>query len=75
MERLTPMKAIRAKCMDCCCDQLREILYCPIIHCPLWRYRKGREERDELYVRKPMSEKQRIAVEKLRKINKKEDKQ
>jgi hypothetical protein len=26
----------------------------------------GREERDELYVRKPMSEKQRMAIEKMR---------
>jgi hypothetical protein len=66
MKRLSPMKAIRAKCLDCCCDQQAEVRRCEILTCPLWRYRMGREEHDELYVRKPMSKKQRENVEKLR---------
>lgn len=66
MERLSPMKAIRAKCLDCTCDQQAEVRLCEIKTCALWRFRMGREERDELYVRKPMSEKQRMAIEKMR---------
>ena len=38
----TPMKAIRAKCMDCTCDQVAEIRECTIKLCPLWPYRMGR---------------------------------
>ena len=38
----TPMKAIRAKCLDCTCDQVAEIRECTIKLCPLWPYRMGR---------------------------------
>ena len=48
MERLTRTKAIRMKCLDCCADQLAEVRKCPATNCPLWRYRMGREENDEL---------------------------
>ncbi|MBM3299449.1 MAG: hypothetical protein FJY85_05815 [Deltaproteobacteria bacterium] len=39
---LTPIKAIRAKCMDCSCYQPKEIRLCPVTNCPLWPYRMGR---------------------------------
>ncbi|MHC4622135.1 MAG: hypothetical protein ACYTEQ_30730 [Planctomycetota bacterium] len=39
---LTPLKAIRAKCLDCCCKQVKEIRECPIVDCALWPYRMGR---------------------------------
>ena len=48
MERLSRAKAIRMKCLDCCADQLAEVRKCPVTNCPLWRYRMGREENDEL---------------------------
>lgn len=48
-ERLTRAKAIRLKCLDCCGDSTKEVLQCTSIECPLWRYRRGKEERDELY--------------------------
>ena len=48
MERLSRTKAIRMKCLDCCCDQLAEVRKCPATNCPLWRYRMGKEENDEL---------------------------
>ena len=48
MERLSRAKAIRMKCLDCCADQLAEVRKCPATNCPLWRYRMGREENDEL---------------------------
>ena len=46
-ERLTRAKAIRLKCLDCCCGQRVEIRNCEIKTCPLWRFRMGKEERDE----------------------------
>jgi hypothetical protein len=42
MGSMTPMKAIRAKCIDCCCGEKKEIRYCPIERCPLWPYRMGK---------------------------------
>lgn len=48
MERLTPIKAIRAKCKDCTCNQLLEIRDCEIFSCPLWIYRMGKRPKAEL---------------------------
>lgn len=48
-KRITRAKAIRLKCLDCCCYQSAEVRQCPSTECPLWRYRMGKEERDELY--------------------------
>lgn len=42
MGSMTPMKAIRAKCIDCCCGEKKEIRLCPIEWCPLWPYRMGK---------------------------------
>lgn len=47
-ERVSRSKAIRLKCLDCCCGQSAEVRMCPATECPLWRYRMGREEKDEL---------------------------
>lgn len=54
MERIGRTKAIRMKCLDCCAGQAAEVRKCPATHCPLWRYRMGKEENDEL---KPVREK------------------
>lgn len=37
-----PAKAIRAKCLDCCCDQVNEVRLCPVEDCPLWPFRFGK---------------------------------
>ena len=42
---LTPMKAMRAKCLDCCCDSPKGVRLCTCYDCPLWRYRMGRRPR------------------------------
>lgn len=39
---LTPIKAIRAKCLDCCCGQANEVRLCPCEDCPLYPYRLGK---------------------------------
>ena len=41
MKMLTPIKAIRAKCIDCCCGQLVEVRLCGITDCALYPYRMG----------------------------------
>lgn len=41
-EILTPMKAIRAKCLDCMCGQANEVKLCPSEECPLYPYRLGK---------------------------------
>ncbi len=37
----TPIKAIRAKCLDCMCDSAQEVRLCPCQDCPLYPYRMG----------------------------------
>ena len=41
MEMLSPLKAIRAKCLDCVADQPSVVRLCPSENCPLWPYRMG----------------------------------
>jgi len=41
-KNLTPMKAIRAKCMECSNFQFSEISRCGITDCALWIYRLGK---------------------------------
>ena len=45
--RVSRSKAIRLKCLDCCCGQSAEVRKCPAIDCPLWLYSIGREIRDD----------------------------
>ena len=45
MEKQTPIKAIRAKCLDCTCQQPKEVRLCVITRCALWPYRMGRRPR------------------------------
>lgn len=52
----SPLKAIRAKCLDCSGGSAQEVRLCPIKDCPLFAFRMGRGNR------KPMSEEQRRAA-------------
>ncbi len=38
---LTPIEAIRAKCLDCTCGSSKEVRLCQVPKCPLWPYRLG----------------------------------
>lgn len=42
MRKLTPLKAIRAKCLDCCCGSAYEVKKCASGDCPLFSYRFGK---------------------------------
>lgn len=40
-KQLTPLKAIRANCLDCSCNQPKQVKFCPITTCTLYFYRLG----------------------------------
>lgn len=40
-ETKTPIKAIRAKCLECCCGSFNEVKNCTIKSCALFVYRFG----------------------------------
>lgn len=39
---MTPLKAIREKCLDCVCGVTVEVRRCVCINCPLFPFRFGR---------------------------------
>lgn len=39
---LTPVKAIRAHCLECSNQQPSEVRDCHLTACPLWPYRMGK---------------------------------
>ncbi|MEZ0002049.1 hypothetical protein ABIA18_003846 [Sinorhizobium fredii] len=38
-EQMSPLQAIRRKCLDCCCNQPSEIRACEAVNCALWPFR------------------------------------
>jgi len=38
---MTPLKAIRAKCLDCSGGSYTEVRFCPVKECVLWQWRFG----------------------------------
>lgn len=42
IKRLTPVKAIRAKCLDCCAGSSKEVEKCTVEKCSLYPYRFGK---------------------------------
>lgn len=52
----TPLRAIRAKCLDCSCGSANEVKLCPCTNCPLYPYRAGRNP----YRSRAMSEESKI---------------
>ena len=42
MGKLTPMKAIRKKCLDCCCGSSNEVSLCTVTKCSLYAFRFGK---------------------------------
>lgn len=39
---LTPMKAIRLKCLECSNESSKEVKLCPVTTCPLYDFRLGK---------------------------------
>lgn len=40
--KTSPLKAIKEKCIDCCCGQKYEVKLCPAESCPVWPFRLGK---------------------------------
>jgi hypothetical protein len=49
-----PLKAIRARCLDCCCGVSSEVRKCTAVNCPSWAFRLGVN---------PFREKRQLSVE------------
>lgn len=59
---MTPVKAIRAKCLDCCCGSAKEVRLCPAQDCPLYPFRIGHNPN----IRREYTDKQRkVMAERL----------
>lgn len=41
-KRISPLKAIRLKCLDCSCGSSNEVKLCPVVKCPLYPFRFGK---------------------------------
>ena len=52
----SPIKAIRAYCLDCS-DTPKNILNCHLKNCPLWEFRLGRNP----FIKRQMTEEHRAA--------------
>jgi hypothetical protein len=39
---MTPIKAIRIKCLDCSAESEKEVRLCPILTCSLYPFRMGK---------------------------------
>lgn len=48
MKVLTPIKAIRKKCLECSCGSFLEVKLCVIKDCALYPYRLGHRPKKEL---------------------------
>ena len=62
----SPIKAIRAKCLDCCCGQANEVKLCTCKDCPLYAFRFGK---NPYHTRQYTEEQRQAMTERLRKVN------
>lgn len=46
MKKLTPMRAIRAKCVECSGGSINEPKRCLVLSCPLYPYREGHRPKE-----------------------------
>lgn len=54
-----PVKAIRAKCLDCCCGSVTEVKLCQDDECPIHAFRFGK---NPYRTKRELSEEQRAAA-------------
>jgi hypothetical protein len=40
--RVSPLRALRLKCLDCCNDSAQEVRLCTAADCPSWPFRMGK---------------------------------
>jgi hypothetical protein len=56
-EPMSALRALRAKCLDCCAQQPNEVALCAAVDCPSWPFRMGTDP-----WRQPASEARREAA-------------
>jgi hypothetical protein len=56
-EPMSPLRALRARCLDCCGGQANEVAACPVGECPSWPFRMATNP-----WRKPASEARRASA-------------
>jgi hypothetical protein len=40
--QVSPLRALRLKCLDCCNDSAQEVRLCTAVDCPSWPFRMGK---------------------------------
>lgn len=73
-KRISPIKAIRLKCLDCCCGSSNEVKLCPAESCPLHPFRYGKNpyrRKRKLTDEQRAASKSRLAAARLLKTVKK----
>lgn len=58
-KQTNPLKAIRKKCLDCCCGSVHEVDLCVCTDCSLYPFRHGRNPYRE---KRPLLQKQKDAL-------------
>ena len=53
---MRPMRAMREKCLDCCCGQAARVRDCTITGCAIWLYRHGRNPNRKGRPGKPLTD-------------------
>ena len=66
IKKITPLRAIRLKCLDCCVFQPKEVKLCGAVECPLYSFRFGKYPQKSAYFIKGNSQKQPSKVEESR---------
>ena len=54
---MSPIEALRARCLDCCAGSAQQVAKCMALRCPSWPFRMGKSP-----WRKPPSNEQREAM-------------
>lgn len=57
-KRISPLKAIRLKCLDCSCGSFNEVKLCPVEQCSLYPFREGHNP----YTKKDYTPEERAAL-------------
>lgn len=57
--KTNPVKAIREKCIDCCCGSASEVKECSCTKCPIYPFRLGK---NPFRQKREMSEEQKKVV-------------
>jgi len=59
---MTPLKAIRLKCLECSAGQAQEVRLCPVDDCNLYQYRMGHNPKRKGLGGKPPTQRAKTGV-------------